>query len=376
LGGSGVVAAELARALAERGHRVHLIASAPPSRMQNESEHLRFHRVRVPEYPVFEQPPYELAVAAAIVDVARTQRLDLLHVHYAIPHAASAHLARQILGAAAPRCVLTLHGTDVTGVGSEPDLRAVTRFSVAAADQVTVPSEYLRAAAQRLLESVEAPPIEVIPNFVDTERFAPPPQHDRARLAQLFASDRAAAAAADGPVLFHVSNFRTVKRTADLIDVLVGVRRQVPARLVLVGDGPERVRTAEHARTRGVADSVCFLGQRAEFAAELAHADAFVLPSASESFGVAALEALSAGVPVLAYRVGGLPEVVVAGTGELVDPFDVAALTRAVLAVVGNPDRRAALGRAARAHALAHFSRGAALDRYEACFRRVLERAR
>jgi N-acetyl-alpha-D-glucosaminyl L-malate synthase BshA len=372
-GGSGVIAAELGRGLAEHGHRVHVIASAPPGRMLEASDQLHFHPVRVPEYPVFEQPPYELAVAAAIVDVARSERLDVLHVHYAVPHAASAYLARQILGAAAPRCVVTLHGTDATGVGAESDLRVVTRFSIAAADHLTVPSEFLRGAAQRLLDGIEAPAIEVIPNFVDTDRFVPPQRRDRARLAALFSSD---GAATDGPILFHVSNFRTIKRPTDLIDILTAVRREMPARLVLVGDGPERARTVEYARDCGVADSLAVLGERADFAVDLAHADAFILPSASESFGVAALEALSAGVPVLGYRVGGLPEVVVKGTGELVEPFDVAALTRAVLAVIGDPERRAALGRAARAHALAHFSRRAALDRYEACFRRVLEHAR
>jgi N-acetyl-alpha-D-glucosaminyl L-malate synthase BshA len=219
---------------------------------------------------------------------------------------------------------------------------------------------------------LDAPALEVIPNFVDTDQFAPAARRDRARFARLFADG---AATEDGPVLFHVSNFRAVKRTADLIDVLVRIRRHVPARLALVGDGPERARLGEHARTRGVGDSVCFLGQRADFAADLAHADAFVLPSASESFGVAALEALSAGIPVFGYRVGGLPEVVIEGTGELVEPFDVAALADAVLGVVTEPERRAALGRSARTHALAQFSRDATLDRFEACFRRVLERS-
>ncbi len=364
-GGSGVVAAELAQGLAQRGHRVHVLASAPPSRMLTESDRLRIHTVQVPDYAVFEHRPYELAMAAAIVDVATAERLDLLHVHYAIPHAASAHTARQILGRAAPRCVITLHGTDVTRAET-PGHRAVTRFMVAAADHVTVPSAFLRDAAHRQLGLAHAPPIEVIPNFVDTDHFLPPGRRDRARFRHLFADD--------GAVLFHVSNFRSVKRTNDLVDVLADVHRRVPAHLVLVGDGPERAHTADHARARGVADRIHFLGQRADFAADLAHADAFLLPSESESFGVAALEALSAGVPVFGYRVGGLPEVVVDGTGVLVEPFDTAALARAVLDVVTDPDRRAALAGAARAHALAHFSRDTALDRFEACFRRVLEK--
>jgi N-acetyl-alpha-D-glucosaminyl L-malate synthase BshA len=209
----------------------------------------------------------------------------------------------------------------------------------------------------------------VIPNFVDTDHFAPPPRRDRAHFAPLLG-------AGDGPVLFHVSNFRAVKRTADLMHVLAQLRREVPARLVLVGDGPERAQTAELAGALGLRDSVCFLGRRTDFAAELAHADAFVLPSESESFGVAALEALSAGVPVFAYRVGGLPEVVAEGTGRLVEPFDVAALAQAVLAAVTDPAAHAALSAAARTRAITHFRRDTALDRYEACYRQVLEDAK
>ncbi|MEO8602680.1 MAG: N-acetyl-alpha-D-glucosaminyl L-malate synthase BshA [bacterium] len=368
-GGSGVVAAELASGLAARGHRVHVIASAAPGRVLRVSERLHLHVVHVPEYPVFDHAPYGLAVAGAIVEVASAERLDLLHVHYAVPHAASAYLACQVLDAAAPRCVITLHGSDVTPVGSEPSYRAVTRFAVAAADHVTVPSEYLRRQAHHHLDLAEQPPIEVIPNFVDTDHFAPAARRDRRVFDALFG------APADGPVLFHVSNFRAVKRPTDLIDVLVAVRRRVPARLVLVGDGPERLRTAEHARACGVADSVCFLGQRPDFADLLPHADAFLLPSESESFGVAALEALSAGVPVFAYRVGGVPEVVVPEVGVLVAACDVAALAQAVLNGLEDPAQLAERGRAARAHALAHFRRDRALDRYEACFRRVVERS-
>jgi N-acetyl-alpha-D-glucosaminyl L-malate synthase BshA len=364
-GGSGVVAAELARGLAGRGHRVHVIASAPPSRTLPLSDDLQFHTVKIPDYPVFEHPPYEHALAATLVEVANAEQLDLLHVHYAVPHATSALIARQVLGTAAPRVVVTLHGTDVTRVDA-PGARAVTRFGVAAADHVTVPSAYLKDAAQRTFGLDAVPAIEVIPNFVDTVRFAPPPERERARLAALFD------APGDGPVLFHVSNFRPVKRTVDLIDVLVEVRRHVPARLVVVGDGPERGATAAHARACGLTDSVRFLGRRLDFAEDLAHADAFLLPSESESFGVAALEALSAGVPVFGYRVGGLPEVVVDGTGGLVEPCDTAALGRAVVDAVTDPVRRTALGRAARDHVLARFGRDDVLDRFEACFRRVL----
>jgi N-acetyl-alpha-D-glucosaminyl L-malate synthase BshA len=214
-------------------------------------------------------------------------------------------------------------------------------------------------------------PIEVIPNFVDTDRFAPAEQRDRARLDELFTGN--GKGAAGGPVLFHVSNFRPVKRTADLMDVLHRIRSLVPARLVLVGDGPDRALAAQRARDLGITDAVCFLGKQSDFVDYLKHADAFLLTSESESFGVAALEAMSAGVPVFAYRVGGLPEVVGEHTGSLVEPFDVEAVSRSVVEATANPARRTALGRGARAHVLAHFRREPALDRYETYFRQVLD---
>jgi len=375
LGGSGVVACELAVGLAKRGHRVHVIASAPPSRPLPDCDRLFFHEVAVSDYPLFDHPPYALALASTIVEVTRDHRLDLLHVHYAVPHAASAYLARQVLGRSAPRLVTTLHGTDVTCVGTSPSYQSITCFTVAASDGLTVPSDFLRREAHRLLGLHEESPIEVIPNFVDTNHFAPATQRDRTHLDQLFTAVAGEAVEADGPILFHVSNFRALKRVSDLMDILARVRRHVPARLVLVGDGPDHARAAQRARDLGLTQSVCFLGKRPDFAEYLKHADAFVLPSESESFGVAALEALSAGVPVCAYRVGGLPEVVTDAVGQLVEPFDVDALARAVVEVVTHPLRRAQLGRAARAHVLAHFRLEPAVERYEAYFRRVLERA-
>ncbi len=365
-GGSGVVGAELATGLAARGHRVHLIASAPPPRARP-TERLHVHGGPVPDSRVFAHPPSGRARAGTIVAGARAARLDVLHVHYAVPHAASAYLAAQVLGAAAPRTVVTLHGTDVTRVGREPSYAAVTRFVVGAAAAVTVPSAFLRREAAALLGDAEAARIEVIPNFVDPEAFRPPARRQPERLAALCPD------AGAGPVLFHASNFRDVKRPADLIEVLARLRRRVPARLVLVGDGPERAATAARARALGVAGAVGFLGSRADLAELLPHADAFLLTSESESFGVAALEALCAGVPVFAYRVGGLPEVVPPDGGTLVAPFDVDALAAAIHDALAEPGRRAALGRAARAHAVAHFHRDAILARYEACFRRVLE---
>jgi N-acetyl-alpha-D-glucosaminyl L-malate synthase BshA len=369
LGGSGIVASELAAGLAARGHRVHVIASAPPTRPLPANPRLAFHAVPVTEHPVLGQPLYGLALAETIVGVCRRTPLDVLHVHYAVPHAASAFLAGATLGAAAPRVVTTLHGSDVTSYGLAQSYDAVTRFSVRASDGLTVPSDFLRREAVDRLGLGPDAAIEVIPNSVDTTRFAPVATRDPARFDRWLAARPSSGTA--GPVLVHVSNFRTVKRVPDLIDVLARVRRTLPARLVLVGDGPERAPVEALARERGLADAVAFAGPRPDVADDLPHADAFLLPSATESFGVAALEAMSAGVPVVAYRVGGLPDVV-GDTGALVAPFDGAAYADAVLAIVGDPARRAVLGTAARARAVERFDRARTLDRWEAYFGRVL----
>jgi N-acetyl-alpha-D-glucosaminyl L-malate synthase BshA len=372
IGGSGVIASELAVGLAKRGHRVHVIASAPPSRALPECDRLLFHEVAVSDYPLFEHPPYGMAVASTIIEVAREYPLDLVHLHYAVPHAASGFLARQVLGKDAPKFVTTLHGTDVTRFSKDSSYREMTRFCVSQSDAVTVPSTFLQNEARKLLDLEDRFPIEVIPNFVDTAHFTPAETRDRGRLSELFQN----APDADGPVLFHVSNFRAVKRVGDLIEVLSLLRKTIPARLVLVGDGPERAAAAQKARDLGVSKSVCFLGKRSDFVEHLRHADAFVLPSESESFGVAALEALSAGVPVFGYRVGGLPEVVSADVGRLVAPFDVKALAEAIAEVLLQPEKRAQLGGAGRERAVKSFQREPAFDRYDTFFRRVLSEGR
>ncbi|HEX4418727.1 MAG TPA: N-acetyl-alpha-D-glucosaminyl L-malate synthase BshA [Kofleriaceae bacterium] len=416
LGGSGVVAAELALGLAARGHRIHVVATELPERLRGHlvpdrrdrrsssgeadrreagiegaslPESLRagesaetgvtFVRVDVPTSPVFEHGPYDVAVASQLVELIRATPIDLVHLHYAVPHAASALLVSRMLGDRAPAMVITLHGTDVTRLGVHPSLHAVTAFAVAACDGITTPSRYLRgAAAERFAIAPER--IEVIPNFVDLERFAPPAVRDRAAggLAALFAGAGPGAPTGDaddtGPILFHVSNFRPIKRPLDLVEVLARVRRSLPARAVLVGDGPERDAVVRRADELGVADQLCLLGRRDDFAALLGHADGFVLPSESEGFGVAALEAMAAGVPVFGYDVGGLPEVVAGGAGTLVACCDVDALAAAVVAGIRDPRQRDAMGRAARARAEDRFGGGAAIARYEAYFRQVLAR--
>lgn len=373
LGGSGIVATELAAGLVRRGHRVHVLASALPSRPLPECPRLFFHEVSVPNYPLFDQAPYMLALSSAIVNVTREHALDIVNVHYAVPHAASAYLARQVLGSAAPALVTTLHGTDVTRVGAQASYRDVTRFCVEASDAITVPSEFLRQEAHRLLEIDAHTPIDVIPNFVDTERFAPAPRRDVARFDGLF---ERAGAAEPGPMLLHASNFRAVKRVNDLLEVLSRVREHLPARLLLVGDGPERAQAAQRARELRLSNSVCFLGKRADFVDYLKHADAFLLTSETESFGLAALEALSCGVPVLGYAVGGLPSVVSPDAGRLVQPLAVEALAAETVRLLGQPDRLRAMGAAAREHVLTHYRVEPAIARYEGLFERVLSARR
>ncbi len=368
------MAAELAEGLAARGHRVHLVARSRPSRAGGPNSRVQFHPLSIPEYPVFDHAPYTLALASTLIELGRAHPLDLIQVHYAVPHAAAGYIARQALGPRGPKLVTSLHGTDVTRIGSDPAYRAGTAFSVSASDGVTVPSAFLRDEARHRLGLAPevADAIEVIPNFVDTDHFRPldPVERSRgpSRLHALFDGGD------EGPVLFHVSNFRAVKRPLDLIEVLARVRRTLPARLVLVGEGPERGVTERRAQELGLSAHVRFLGRRDDFAGLLQHADGFLLPSETESFGVAALESLSTGVPVFGYRVGGLPEVVCDGVGRLVEPLNLDALAAAVVEVVGQPELRAQLSEKARLHAVDHFRLAPALQRWEAFFHRVLGR--
>jgi len=371
LGGSGVIALALAAGLAERGHQVHVIASTVPNGLDCKAGQLWFHQVQVSSYPVFEHPPYTVALASTIVDVARQHGLDVLHAHYAVPHATCAYLARQVLEPMALRIVTSLHGTDVLRFGILPDYLSVTRFAVAQSDGVVVPSAFLKDEARRLLSLPERLAVEVMPNFVDTDRFSPRETRDTALLEQLFGGGNERW----GPLLFHVSTFRPVKRVVDVIEVLARVRRKVAARLVLVGDGPERARVETRVRALGLEGAVRVLGERRDFVNYLQQADAFLLPSETEGFGVAALEALSVGVPVFGYEVGGLPELVTQDVGRLVEPFNVEALACAVLETLGDPARHTAQRQAARRRVLEHYRAGPAVERYEVYLWDMLSRA-
>ena len=360
-GGSGVVAAEVATSLARRGHRVHVFSDAPPGRLARGGAGVTFHRVEAPAYPQLGHDLYTLALASKIIDVARRDGLDVVHAHYALPHAVSAELARQVRAAEdpgrAPRVVTTLHGTDTTLVGIDPTFLPLTRFSVMGSDAVTAPSAWLAETTRRNLDLPAGFALDVVPNFVDTERFAP------ARLST-------------PPVVVHVSNFRPLKRLGDVVRVFARVRAAHDVRLRLVGDGPDRAATEALARALGVAKDVDFLGEREDLPALVADATAFLLPSETESFGLAALEALSSGVPVVASRVGGLPEVVRDGEdGFLHAVGDCDAMAASVARLVTEPALRARLGAAARARALSDFRTEPAVDRYEAIYRRVLSAA-
>lgn len=369
-GGSGVVATELGLALARRGHRVHFICREAPRRLQDLCPGVELHRVEARDYPVFAEPPYALALAGEMAAIARAARLDVLHAHYAVPHAVSAWMACAMLGAAAPALVTTLHGTDVTGVARDPRYREVIRHAVAQSDAVSSPSRFLRDAAwQQLGLSPDAAPIEVIPNFVDIDRYRPGDAADREALAELWGGD------ASVPVVVHVSNFRPIKRVPHVVDLFAAVAADRPARLLLIGDGPERPAVEARIAAHGLADRVRLLGRQDHFEALLRACAVFVLPSRTESFGLAALEALASGVPVVASAVGGLDEVVRPGvTGGLAAPDDTEGMVAAIAALLDDPARRAAMGAAARADVEARFVTGPMVERYEALYHRVVAR--
>ena len=316
VGGSGVVATELGYALAKRGHEVHLVSSEKPFRWKRNVPGLTFHRVTVPSYPLFREPQYLLALTNTLVRVAREQRLDLIHAHYAVPHATAAYLAHQVaastMGDAAPKTVTTLHGTDITLVGTDPSFAGVVAFSIEQSHGVTAVSDSLRQDTIRALGIRHD--IRVIYNFLDCQRYRRTVDPElRARLLKN----------ADA-VVMHVSNFRPVKRVDRVLEAFIHIRECVNARLVMVGNGPDRAALERSVTNQGLSSHVDFVGERHDLVAMLSSADLFLLPSAQESFGMAAMEAMACGTPVVASRVGGLPEVIEDGeTGFLCEEDDV-----------------------------------------------------
>jgi N-acetyl-alpha-D-glucosaminyl L-malate synthase BshA len=351
-GGSGAVATELGLALAQRGHEVHFVSYAQPFRLRGFNERVTFHEVKIGAYPLFEHPPYSLALAVMLHQVAVKERLDVIHAHYAIPHATSAIEAKQLLsGGQTVSVVTTLHGTDITLVGQDPSYHTITKYSIEHSDAVTAVSAYLRDETYRAFGCTTCG-IEVIPNFVDLAEFRP----------------REPGTCGDGAeekTLMHISNMRPVKRLQDVVRIFAKVRERIPSRLVLVGDGPDRPLAEREAESLGVASRVRFLGKVEDVAQALRWADLYLLPSEVESFGLSALEALATGVPVVGTDAGGLPEVVEQGvSGFLGAVGDVDALAEGAVGLLESGKRWQAASAAARRRA-AEFATDRVVPQYE-----------
>jgi len=329
-GGSGVVATELGKALADNGHQVHFVTYNQPARLDLFSENLFYHEVSVSNYPLFDFPPYELALASRLVDVVRFEKLDVLHVHYAIPHASAAFMAKQILltyGIYIP-VVTTLHGTDITLVGRDRTFKPVVTFSINQSDGVTAVSQHLKDDTYLYFDIEQD--IKVIPNFIDLSRFKLKPKDHFKK----------AIAPAGEKIIVHTSNFRKVKRTEDVIRIFAKLVEKIPAKLLMVGDGGDRSKCEQLSRDLGVSDSVRFLGKQDAIEEILSVSDLFLMPSESESFGLAALEAMACKVPVVTSNAGGLPELNVDGvTGFLKDVGDVDGMAERAVYILEDEDR-------------------------------------
>jgi len=364
-GGSGAVATELGLELARRGHEVHFITYDSPFRLRGYVERAVFHQVdtTMSRYPLFEHFPYTLALASRQYEVALEEKLDLLHVHYAIPHATTAFLARAMLDGKHPlKVITTLHGTDITLVGQESSFYAITKFSIEQSDGVSAVSEFLRDETNRAFGPVSCA-LKVIPNFVNLEEYRPDAALPRESLAP-----------SGHRLLAHVSNFREVKRVKDVVRIFARVRRQMPATLLMVGDGPERHDAEHEARELGVGTDVRFLGKLDAVAPLLAASDLFILPSQTESFGLAALEAMACGAPVLAARTGGLPELITDGLDGLLEPpGSVEAMARRAVTLLRDPEAHATMRHAALRRASA-FSAASVVPAYEAFYQEILSR--
>lgn len=364
VGGSGVVATELALALAGRGHQVRLISSERPFRWRDGIPNLHFERVQTPAYPLFREPQYLLALASTIVRVASDHQLDVVHAHYAVPHATAAFLGEQILRGQGCqdrlRTVTTLHGTDITLVGADPSYRAVVAFSIEQSHAVTAVSESLRRDTIATLGIKRG--IEVIPNFLECGHYVR--QRDTSLRNQLCPRD--------GAVIMHMSNFRPVKNAGAVFDVFERIRRQMPAKLIFIGDGPERAAIEARVKTSAVAADVTFEGEQQDPVPLLSCADLFLLPSTQESFGMAALEAMACQVPVIASRVGGLPELIDDGqTGFLCGPDDIDGMASVAVQILKDQKLARQVGVAAAQSVSERFCTDKIVPKYEALYQRV-----
>jgi N-acetyl-alpha-D-glucosaminyl L-malate synthase BshA len=363
-GGSGVVATELGKALAKRGHQIHFISYAMPMRLNGFVENIFYHEVEMSSYPLFDFPLYTPALASKMAEVAKFEKLDLIHAHYAIPHATSAYLAKQVLNDENLRIITTLHGTDITLVGLEPSFLPVMKFSIEKSDGVTAVSRFLKE--KTLTNYSINKDIEVIPNFVDTELFK---RIDSASIRKSIAPN-------GEKILIHTSNFRPVKRVMDVIKIFHAVVKKVPSKLILVGDGPDRSSCENLSRELQVNDHVKFLGKQAELVELLSAADVFLMPSQSESFGLSALEAMACEVPVISSSVGGLPELVVHGeTGYIAEIGDIDRMAKYAVELLTNDARRDIFAKAGRRRAIENFAIEKIVTLYERHYERILNTA-
>jgi L-malate glycosyltransferase len=357
-----VVATELGLQLARRGHEVHFITYAQPFRLAHYSERVYYHEVEIPSYPLFDHSPYALALTVAIHNAAQKHNLDILHAHYAFPHATSAWLAKQMLDRSDFKVVTTLHGTDITLVGQDPSYQSITQFSIQRSDALTAVSEYLRRVTVEHFD-IPAERINVIPNFVDLQEY----RRDREPC------HRSKLSEPGEKIVMHISNFRPVKRVEDVVRVFAGIAQSVRARLVLIGDGPDRGKAQQLAEELDVSERVLFLGKQESVAELLACADLFLLPSATESFGLVALEAMACGVPVVATDVGGIPEVVPVGkAGWLAPPGDIEQMVEHSVRVLSDEELWRAASAAAR-KAAEWYSADLVVPMYERCYDEVMK---
>lgn len=362
-GGSGVVATELGLELARRGHSVHFITYAVPIRLINAIPNVFFHKVEVPDYPLFEYPPYCLTLAAKIAEVILCQNIELLHAHYVIPHASSALFARFILGKRKFKLITTLHGTDITLVGNQPAFKVAVNFSMMESEGLTAVSNYLKQ--KTLYEFGIKKEIRVVPNFIDGNKFSP-----------ISSPEMVAKLGVKGKkVLCHISNFRPLKRIPDVIEIFYRVHKKIESNLFMIGDGPERAKAERLSRKLGIYEDILFLGKQDSLAQLLSCSDLFLLPSETESFGLVALEALSCQVPVIASRVGGLPELIEdKQTGYLFPVGDVEGMAQAAFELLQDDEKRKNMGKRGREIALKHYGKVQIVNMYEDYYREILAR--
>ncbi len=360
-GGSGVVASELAIGLAKKGHEMHIVSYAPPFRLQSFHQNVFVHEVGVASYPLFKYPPYALALATKLVELVETYHIELIHAHYAVPHAASAYLAKNILNAQRIKTITTLHGTDITLVGADQSFHRVIKFTIEKSDGVTAVSNYLK---RRTIEEFNIQrDIRVIYNFVDTTRSTP---NKNICGKEVYAPH-------GEKILMHASNFRPVKRISDTVRIFARIQEQIPSKLILIGDGPERLFIQQLVKELKLTDHVYFLGAQDHMEPIFFCADLFLLPSEQESFGLTALEAMACSVPVIGTEIGGLPEVITHGESGFLFPVgDIGNMSDKAIALLNDPETHKLFKTLARKRATKHFNANQIIPQYEAYYEEVL----